>query len=710
MEGRKYTGQLVFGLDIGTRSIVGTVGYKSGNQFVVIAQRVKEHETRAMLDGQIHDIRKVGETISEVKRQLEEAVGRKLTEVCIAAAGRVLRTVTTHVEYPFTADKEVDQEDIYGLISAGVEKAYQEFLEENREGEVRFYCVGHSVVRYYLNGYPMGNLEGHKARTVGVDLIATFLPDDVVDGLYKSVELAGLSVSSLTLEPIAAIQLAIPERFRMLNIALLDVGAGTSDISITNDGCILAYGMIPIAGDALTEEIARHCLVDFATAERIKQDAGVRDTIPYTDIMFLPQTVKSEEIRQVTAALIEKMASLAADKIKELNGDKPVSAVFVVGGGGKMPGYTDALADKLGIARERVALRGEEVMQQIVFKENIKKDSLLVTPVGICLNFYEQSNNFIFVSFNGRRIKIYDNNKLTVADAAMQVQYPNENLFPKRGQALNFTVNGKPRMARGQTGEAAVITINGETADIHAPVHANDIIQVTESTAGEEGHMNIGSLPESSESLTVYVNERKVEVPRYASVNGLLKSNYYEIREGDQVEILNYYTVGQIAEFMDVALDPHMNLYVNNKLADRDTPVYENFSVLWTLETLPLPGAGRDAEAFDDEETDFPGEERQGEIKPPDSPAAREREQEISRRMGREEPAVKEEPVAIGVIVNGRPVTLSGKAHYVYVDVFDFIDFDLSNPKGSIVNKINGRSAKFMEPLAPGDVIEIYWQ
>jgi Actin-like ATPase involved in cell division len=708
MGGRKYTGQLVFGLDIGTRSIVGTVGYKSGNQFVVVAQRVKEHETRAMLDGQIHDIHKVGDTISEVKRQLEEAVGRRLTEVCIAAAGRVLRTVTTHVEYPFTADKEVDQEDIYGLISAGVEKAYQEFIEENREGDVKFYCVGHSVVRYFLNGYPMGNLEGHKARTIGVDLIATFLPDDVVDGLYKSVELAGLSVSSLTLEPIAAIQLAIPERFRMLNIALLDVGAGTSDISITNDGCILAYGMIPIAGDALTEEIARHCLVDFATAEQIKQDAGVRDTIPYTDIMFLPQTIKSEEIRQVTAALIEKMASLAAEKIKELNGDKAVSAVFVVGGGGKMPGYTDALADSLGIARERVALRGEEVMQQIIFEENIRKDSLLVTPIGICLNFYEQSNNFIFVSFNGSRIKIYDNNKLTVADAAMQVQYPNENLFPKRGQALNFTVNGKPRMARGQTGEAAIITINGETADIHAPVHANDIIQVTESTAGEEGHMNIGSLPESSESLTVYVNERKVEVPRFASVNGLLRSNYYEINEGDQVEILNYYTVGQIAEFMDVALDPHMNLYVNNKLADRDTPVYENFSVLWTLETLPLPTVLQNEEVEPDEETDR--EETREEIKPPDSPAAREREMERNRRMGKEAPAIKEEPVSIGVLVNGRPVTLTGKPRYVYVDVFDFIDFDLSNPKGSIVNKINGRSAKFMEPLGPGDVIEIYWQ
>ena len=84
-----------------------------------------------MLDGQIHDITAVGETIREVKRQLEEAVGRQLTEVCIAAAGRVLCTVTTHVEYPFSGDKEITKEDVYGLVSTGVEQAYSEFLENH---------------------------------------------------------------------------------------------------------------------------------------------------------------------------------------------------------------------------------------------------------------------------------------------------------------------------------------------------------------------------------------------------------------------------------------------------------------------------------------------------------------------------------------------------------------------------------------------------
>lgn len=706
MDGKRYTGQLVFGLDIGTRSIVGTVGYKSGNQFIVLAQRVKEHETRAMLDGQIHDIQQVGATILIVKQQLEEAIGRKLSEVCIAAAGRVLKTVTTHIEYPFTGDSEVGQEDIYGLVSAGIEKAYQEFLEKKEEEDIKFYCVGHSVVRYYLNGYPMGNLEGHKARTIGADLIATFLPDDVVDGLYKAVELAGLSVSSLTLEPIAAIQLAIPERFRMLNIALLDVGAGTSDISITNDGCILAYGMIPIAGDALTEVIARHCLVDFATAEQIKRDAGEMETVSYMDIMLLPQTISSEEIKRVTADLIDDMTAKVAEKIKELNGDKAVSAVFVVGGGGKIPGYTQAIADKLGIARERVALRGEEVMQQIVFEEDVKKDSLLVTPIGICLNFYEQSNNFIFVSFNDERIKIYDNNRLNIADAAMQIQFPNDGLFPKRGKALNFTVNGKQRIVRGQLGEAAVITINGEPANIHATIHANDIIKVTESTAGEAARMNLGDLSENAENLTVFVNEKKIEVPRFASVNGVLQSKYYEIQEGDKIEILNYYTVRQIADFMDVILDPHMNLYVNNKLADESTPVYENFSVLWTLETMPTSVVEEKSMAdtsMNDVEWEVNNEQETDDIE--------DQTEEQAEKQVEEKVPSDSETNSIQLLVNNSPITLTGKKEYVYVDVFEAIDIDLSRPRGKgIVTTLNGRKAQYMEPIRNGDIIEVYWQ
>lgn len=700
--------KLVFGLDIGTRSVVGTVGYKKNDKFYVVAQRIKEHDTRAMLDGQIHDIQKVGDTIRYIKSELEDVVGEKLEGVCIAAAGRMLYTVNTHVEAVLD-NKEVTQEDIYNLVSSGVEKAYEEFLASNNNNDdVKFYCVGHSVIRYFLNGNQISNLEGHNARNIGLDLIATFLPDEVVDSLYKSVEVAGLRVDNLTLEPIAAIGLAIPERFRMLNLALIDVGAGTSDISITNDGCILAFGMIPMAGDALTEDIAKACLVDFAEAEKIKKEADYKEEIEYMDIMLLPQKISAKKVREITKDTIDKMAGDVATKIKELNGGKAVSAVFIVGGGGKMTGYAEAVAQKLDIVKERVAIRGEEVMQNIIFEEETKKDSLLVTPIGICLNYYEQSNNFIFVSFNGSRIKMYDNNNLSVGDVAMQAQFPNEYLFPRRGDALEFTVNGKARMIRGTSGEAASVFVNEEPATINTKVHANDIVRVVESTKGECAKATLENIDELGESISFDVNGSKVVVPKFASVNGSLQSKYYEIQNGDVIELVNYYSVGQIADFMDVILDPKMNIYVNNKLADKDTEVYENFTVNWTLEILKS-----EKEEIEEQEAIASEEEYEENTETEDIP---EEEENVSEEMSDE--SVSEEKTgqdspkgSVTVIVNKEPVTLKGKPSFVFVDVFDAINFNLADSRGrNIVTKINGRQAQYMENLKDGDVVDIYWE
>ncbi|MGN0330339.1 MAG: cell division protein FtsA [Kineothrix sp.] len=710
-EGKKHAGQLVFGLDIGTRSVVGTVGYRAGNRFYVAAQRMKEHDTRAMLDGQIHDIHKVGETIRQVKEELEEATGRVLTESCIAAAGRVLRTVNITVDSDYGSDREITQEDIYALTSLGVERAYEMFQKEN-DTDMKFYCVGYSVVHYYINRYPITNPEGHKARVLAADMIATFLPDDVVDGLNKAVEIAGLSVANMTLEPIAAIQIAIPEMYRMLNIALVDVGAGTSDISITKDGSIIAFGMIPMAGDALTETIARHCLVDFATAEQMKKDCSKETEIIYKDIMGLQQTIPARELLQVAEPVIQSMVSQVADRIKELNGGKSVSAVFVVGGGGKIQGYTDRLADELGIQRERVAVRGEEVMQSIEFlEEGVEKDSLLVTPLGICLSFYEQSNHFIFVEFNGQRLKLYDNKMLAVVDAALQAEFPNDGLFPKRGKALSFTVNGKARIIRGQPGEAAVIRVNGEKADIHTPIHRGDRIEVIPSTEGEAASMELGILNEFEDVIEVIVNNKRIRLPKFASVNGELQSAYYEIQENDAIELLNYYTVKQVADFMDVMIDGNMNLYVNNRLARMDSRVYENFSVSWTLKEMDF---GAFAET----------EDREGNESLSAQAGAQEETEEAAHEEAVSEEAVSGEAqpelqgrreedqlLTIAVMVNGKPVAMTGKAGYIYVDIFEYIDFDLSRPQGSaVVTQLNGRPAKYMEPLQNGDRIEIYWK
>ncbi len=853
----------VYGLDIGTRSIVGTVGYRVKDRFVVVAQKVKEHESRAMLDGQIHDIEAVSGTIRDVTEALSKEVDKPLKQVCIAAAGRVLKTVNVHVDMEFEEDKNVNGEDVHMLNSYGIEKAYEVFGEQNGT-DTHFYCVGYSVVHYLLNDYPISNLENHKASKIGADIIATFLPDDVVDGLYKAVEMADLEVANLTLEPIAAIELAIPDMYRMLNIALIDVGAGTSDISITRDGSIVAYGMLPVAGDRLTESVAKHCLVDFATAETIKRGIENSDTVEYKDIMGHTQKITAEEILNVLNDDLEVMAEQASDKIKELNGGKSVSAVFVVGGGGRIAHYTDKVAEHLGITPDRCAVRGEEVMGKVDFMDDdAERDSLMVTPIGICLNYYEQSNNFIFVTFNKKRIKLYDNGHLAIVDAALTADFPNDDLFPKRGKSLFFTLNGKDTEIRGSLGESAAITHNGETADINTQIRSNDVVEVVPSTVGEDASMTVGKLPDFSGSITIKIDGKELVLPKLANVNGELVVETYEIKPGDKVELLNYYTVSQVLSFMDIPEGAAEEILVNREKADLDEKVYDNFTISIKINMQRIMGLGDEAQSFEelpdsdevvieknkpvdpdsfaalpedeeyvsgayappkpekeeeeDKEEENTEEEKPEEAKPeedkteektddesdmrkdnnplmsalekarknaeqvvthieferaeealanmvqsnaglvteakkaeesvkeeapadenieekPDEdgimkstdPDISDNEKEVLSALEKvkeqkyvekildrkeEKEEKKEDDGAVHVTVNGGDVALTGKKDYIYVDVFDLINFDLSKPQGkSVETLLNGKKAAYTDILHEGDVLDIHWR
>ncbi len=723
--------ELVFGLDIGTRSIVGTVGYKnSTNGFVAVAQVAIEHETRAMIDGQIHDIGQVAATISKIKEQLEKMTGRTLQQVCIAAAGRVLKTVEADATMSFSNETVVTNEHIYTLNMLGVENAYDILRKEMASDDVKFYCVGYSVKQYYQNDYPISNLEGHKATQIRTEIIATFLPDEVVDGLYAAVERAGLYVANLTLEPIAAINVAIPEKFRLLNIALVDVGAGTSDISITKDGSIIAYGMIPFAGDELTETIAKKYLTDFTEADHMKCASTYADEVEYHDIMGLSQKIPSQEIIDTVADTVKMITQNVSDRIKELNGGKPVSAIFVVGGGGKVGGFVENLAQFQGLPKERVALRGAEVLRDVTFlQKNIEVDSLLVTPIGICLNYYEQKNNFIFVTVNDERIKLYDNNKLTIMDAAMQVGYPNEDLFPKRGKTITYYVSGEKRMARGENGEAAVVLLNGHETGINTPIASNDKIEIQASTRGKDAGMPVGKLPEFKSTLTFIFNGNTITCSRFVSVNDILVSEFHEIQDEDHVEILDFYTLKQVMELMDIL--KYGNVKVNNMPATPDTKVYDNFMIACDIEESGTESQFRTEESTDTsfssveqtEESEQINETEQTEqIKETEqNEQTNETEQkEQTKEAGLEEPQAAKREIGddpksgsihdLNITVNGEMVSLKGKKQYIVVDILDFYPVDTSVAHGNrLLTAVNGMECDFTYPLREGDAVRIEW-
>ena len=293
-------------------------------------------------------------------------------------------------------------------------------------------------------------------------------------------------------------------------------------------------------------------------------------------------------------------------------------------------------------------------------------------------------------------------------------------LFPRRGEELRFTVNRKARSVKGQLGEAAVIKIGGREANIYAPIHENDVIKVKESTQGASGSMAIESLPEFRDIISIQVQEKRIKLPKYAKVNGIYQPSSYRIQQGDDIEVLDYCTVAQLLEFMDILLPEDKVILVNHKLADRETKVYENYLVSFAEKSeleaeeaeklrareeerrrtiYAEAGLEEDLEEDDDEdgdEDDEGGDEpegRRGGGKPPESAPVQE---------------VISNPLT--VMVNGGPVVLDGKKEYVFVDVFNFYAFDLSSAKGLLVTTINGEPAKHLQPLREGDVVEIYWE
>ncbi len=158
------------------------------------------------------------------------------------------------------------------------------------------YCVGYNLLSQKLDGVPMLQLEGHRGELVELEVLATFLPRLALDALQAALRSAGLSAASLTLEPIAAVQLAVPPELRRLNLGFVDIGAGTSDIALTREGRVDAYAMVDVAGDEVTERICDAFLLDFNQGEKLKRDSALGGLVPVQDLFGAHRLIASADV------------------------------------------------------------------------------------------------------------------------------------------------------------------------------------------------------------------------------------------------------------------------------------------------------------------------------------------------------------------------------------------------------------------------------
>lgn len=501
-------GQEVFALDIGTRTVVGVMVRKQEKGYEILSSKVLEHTGRAMYDGQIHDVEAVAESVRQIKESVENILGRKLQKAAVAAAGRALYTVEAVARRKTSPFVEITRQDIDSLQADALANAIKSLSGKNvSEAFADYHCVGYSIVKWFLEDEELDNLIGQKGRFISVKIVATFLPRSVVESLLTVLKRCGLELFSITLEPIAAGSVVILPGMKKLNIALVDIGAGTSDIAISRDGSIFAYGMVPLAGDEITEKICETYLLDFNEGERVKRELLTEEKICFQDILGQNYELDAKDILETVKTSTYQLSSEIAQKILGLNGRAP-AAVICVGGGSLMPGLMECIASQLDLPKERVGIRSRESITFISGQEELS-GPFAVTPVGIAVNALEGTTlSFINVKVNDETINILGQDKPTVLKALLHAGFSPALVYGIPGMALTFKIKGEMKVVKGKMAKPAEIMVNGEKAGPDTLISDGDAITFKPAVDGEPGRAKLADFINDEDKIKIIINGR----------------------------------------------------------------------------------------------------------------------------------------------------------------------------------------------------------
>lgn len=525
--------ETLFALDIGTRSVVGIILEKSEESYKIIDILSQEHSERAMLDGQIHDVTAVAKVITQIKTKLEEKHGA-LKKVSVAAAGRALKTEKAMATIEIKGKPIISHADILHLEYSAVQEAQSTVAEKNAIHST-YYCVGYSILYYRLDGQEIGNLIDQSGDEASVEIIATFLPKVVVESLLAALKRADLEMQALTLEPIAAINVLIPPSMRRLNVALVDVGAGTSDIALTDSGTVIAYGMVPIAGDEITEAISDYLLLDFPLAETAKRKLIHDEVITVTDILGFETEMSKTEIIQNIQPALDRLADSISQEILELNNGKSPKAIMLVGGGSQTPLLTQLISNRLNLPENRVAIRGIEAIQNVEFDDHLYQGPELVTPIGIAIAADKSPIQYMGVTVNGQSIRLFDMEQTNISDCLLTAGIKLNKLYGKPGMAKIVHFNGQQITIPGQHGTMPIIKLNGVEASLDDAVKNNDVIEVIQGKDGKPAELSIYDLVDSMPRKKVTINHIPYTIEAVITHNGLIVTGNKMIEDHDEI-------------------------------------------------------------------------------------------------------------------------------------------------------------------------------
>jgi cell division protein FtsA len=268
--------EYIVALDIGTEFVKALIGRVDGDGVEIIGVGRAHQQLSDMQAGAISDIGSVVENCDQALSQAEEQAGVSARTAVIGIAGELVKGTTTTVRVTRKEpNKALDLQEMERIIKLVQEraqsKAKQQLAWELGGKEVDVRLVNSALVGIEIDGYKVTNPIGFQGRDVVVQLYTAFAPMIHIGALERTAQQLDLDLLAVAAEPFAVARSVIGDDANAnMSAILMDVGGGTTDIAVINDGGVQGTKMFGIGGRAYTRAIERDLGVEFTQAEELK--------------------------------------------------------------------------------------------------------------------------------------------------------------------------------------------------------------------------------------------------------------------------------------------------------------------------------------------------------------------------------------------------------------------------------------------------------
>lgn len=370
--------ELAIALDIGTTKICAIAGRRDrhGKLEVLGFGRV---DSEGVLRGVVSNIEKTVKAISEAVSSAQRAAGTEFKVVHVGIAGQHIKSLqhrgilTRDNDHTEISQRDIDRlvSDMYKLVLPPGDKILhvipQEYTVDNEQGITD--PIGMSGIRLEANFHI---ITGQISAS---------------NNIYRCVERTGLKVANMTLEPIASAAAVLSEEEKEAGVALVDIGGGTTDITVFKDGIIRHTAVVPFGGNVITKDIKEGCTVMGQQAEKLKIKFGsaLAEEVYDNRIISIPglrgrdhKEVSEKNLARIIQARVEEILDYVLWEIRRSGFDRKLIAGIVLTGGGALLNHIDKLTEyhtgmstRIGVPVEHLAHGYHEQLSSPIYATGV---------------------------------------------------------------------------------------------------------------------------------------------------------------------------------------------------------------------------------------------------------------------------------------------------------------------------------------------------